>query len=548
MVPTATSAARLLHLHTYFFFPFAIDKAAILETNGRFWSKDADWMTGLDEWIASMCASAPRSLGSWQRAAYDRFDLSSAAYQDMVFFHPFVRRVFFDSRNIDDPGSWQPLMRCYKIPLDAAKPLRWTISDARKRSTSAQISDLRLFMFANGIGILSIGVERDDLPFPEALYLNEMMRKVFPSSDRQRREGRIPSNSCLVRVNGAAEEVVACETFESGDLVGFHPPLSRVIRTLLYFLHYEQKRYEQVLDERMIVYTYAAVDPGSVPEDYIGSQLSDLMLSRLLYVDRDGEGFRYDPEFTARLMREDVYRRWAHEGTLYGFTRYSNVTVAIGVDDRGEHLASEGTLIHRMFNTRYYLMAIIALFYRATLLNFAEQGALVSEDLYRSQERGEVTRADIRAARNLQAGFLHFSNYWYFDELANKDEEIEHFTKQCEAYRIEFMRREMESEIDKLNAFLREHNQQRSTEAVNRLALLSMILGVGAVLTGYFGMNFGRVFARMFFEPQGGVETVHNVSIAIVSVFACAAVALGFYVIAANWSDYRDTFRLRRRD
>ena len=57
------------------------------------------------------------------------------------------------------------------------------------------------------------------------------------------------------------------------------------------------------------------------------------------------------------------------------------------------------------------------------------------------------------------------------------------------------MHKQIEDEVEKLNSFLHEHNQVRSTEAVNRLAMLSMILGVGAVLTGYFGMNFGRAFA-----------------------------------------------------
>ena len=37
------------------------------------------------------------------------------------------------------------------------------IEDSRGRQTSAGVSDLRLFLFANGIGVLSIGVERDDI-------------------------------------------------------------------------------------------------------------------------------------------------------------------------------------------------------------------------------------------------------------------------------------------------------------------------------------------------------------------------------------------------
>jgi hypothetical protein len=525
-------------------FPFAINKAAVLDP--KFWPSRCDWLTGADDWIASVTTQTRPALGGWRRSAYDRFDLASPAYQDMVFFHPFVRRVFFDSRNIEDGGnSRQALMRCYATPIDPAQPLTWTIEDARRRQTTAGISDLRLFLFANGIGILSIGAERKDITAAEALYLNEMMRKVFPSSDRQRREGRIPLRSQLTRQRGGREEVIAAETFESGDLVDFHPPLSAIVRTLLYFLDYKAKQYEQVLDERMIVYTYGAVDPTTVRADYVGSQDAEVFFSRFLYVDRNGEGYRYDPAFTGRKLVDDVYRRWAHEGTLYGFTSYSNVTATVGVCDRGEHLESEGALIHRMFDTRYYLMALVALFYRATLLSLAERVALVSEDLYRSQERGAISPGDVEAARALRADFLHFSNYWYFDELANKDEEIEHFTMQCGAYRVPQIHKHIEDEVEKLNAFLHEHNQVRSTEAVNRLAMLSMILGAGAVLTGYFGMNFGEAFAGLFFEPRGGPDILHRISIGVVSVFSFWAVVLGFYVIAANWADYRHIFRLR---
>jgi hypothetical protein len=543
----STSEAKLLHLHTYFMFPFAIDKAAVMKANPGLWPTGSEWLTCLDGWIASAAAQRKPPLGGWRRSAYDRFDISSEAYQDMVFFHPFVRRVFFDSRNEEGASTREALMRCYSVPLDRNQPLTWKIDDARGRTASAEVTDLRLFLFANGIGLLSIGVERTDIRAAEALYLNEMMRKVFPSSDRQRREGRIAARSQIVRRRDGREEVVATESFEGGVLVDFDPPLSATVRCLLYFLDYESKQYEQVLDERMIVYSYAAVDPTSVRSDYAGSPECEVLMSRLLYVDRAGQDFRYDPAFTAAQLQQNVYRRWAHEGTIYGFTRYSNITFTLGVCDRGEHLASEGVLIHRMFNTRYYLMALVALFYRATLLSLAERVALVSEELYRSQEKGAISNADVQAANKLRADFLHFSNYWYFDELANKDEEIEHFEMQCEAYRIEHLRTQIEDEVQKLNSFLHERNQVRSTEAVNRLAMLSMILGAGAVLTGYFGMNFGHRFNRIFFEPAQSMDFFHRVAIAVVSVFAFCAIVLGLYVIAANWPDYRDTFRLRKK-
>src|SRR5437867_2876752 len=189
----------------------------------------------------------------------------------------------------------------------------------------------------------------------------------------------------------------------------------------------------------------------------------------------------------------------------------------------GEHTSKEGFLIHRMFDTRYYLMAIVALFYRACLLDFAQKTALVSRRLYRDQETGAISRENIEIANALRAEFLHFSNYWYFEELANKDEEIEHFSHQCHAYRIGAMRAEVEQEIEKLNASLFEYNQRRSTEAVNRLAMVSIVFGFGAVVTGFFGMNFGGHFARLFFNPDGTSPALHYVAMLAVTLLALGA-------------------------
>jgi len=207
----------------------------------------------------------------------------------------------------------------------------------------------------------------------------------------------------------------------------------------------------------------------------------------------------------------------------------------------------EGFLIHRMFNTRYYLMTLVALFYRATLLDFAERAALVSKRLYLDHQDGKLSPENIRAANSLRAEFLHFSSYWHFDELANKDEEIEHFTSQCHQYRIEPMKRAIEEEIEKLNASLDNYYQMRNTEAVNRLAMLSMILGAGAVLTGFFGMNFGHRFARWFFDPGPTSLPVHYTALIAVVLLALGSLGLGIYLVASNWADYREIFLSRRR-
>jgi hypothetical protein len=98
--------ASAQHLHTYFFFPFSIDKEGVRETHGHIWKDDSRWIDGLDEWIGGH--QAPYLDMVWKRSPYTQFDLNSRAYQDMIFFHPIVRRVFFDTTGQE--GSREALL------------------------------------------------------------------------------------------------------------------------------------------------------------------------------------------------------------------------------------------------------------------------------------------------------------------------------------------------------------------------------------------------------------------------------------------------------
>ena len=518
----------------------------MLQHHGSVWH-GRYWIDGLDDWInAHHVQDSPVAahIGRWQRASYTQFDLESRAYQDMIFFHPFVRRIFFDTAGVGaSDNEVEALLRCYHIPLSEKNKLFFTAEDLKGREAELEVTDLRLFLFANGLGILAIGVEAFDLPVQKALWINEMMRKVYPSSGRQLREGRSPSRLALSVETPYGRTQVLESTFEDSAMIGFLPPVSSLITSLLYFADYRRNEYEPVLDERMIVYSYLALDPKSVPENFHKSEEYDVLFSRALYVDHAGEDYRYARGFTKRLMEQQVYRRWSHQGTLYGFTSYSNVTMCFGTFDCDDHQLREGFLIHRMFDSRYYLMAIIALFYRATLLDFAEGVALVSRRLYVDFQDGRLSELNIERTNLLRYEFLVFSNYWHFDELANKDEESEHFRMLSAVYDITNMKVEVEREIDKLSSSLNEYYTARNTLAVNRLAFVSIILGAGAVITGFFGMNFSYLFEKTFFQPTADTLWIHWLSIFAVGSFCLFALGITVFLFTRNWHDYRSVLR-----
>jgi len=145
-------------------------------------------------------------------------------------------------------------------PVGNGRRLWFQAEDVKGRSAAVEVTDLRLFLFANGIGVLSLGVEAFHLSATQALWINESLRKVYPSSGRQVREGRIPNRMALVAEWESKQETICEEIFSEGSMSAFLPPLGKTITSLLYFTDYKQEEFEPVLDERMIVYSYVALD------------------------------------------------------------------------------------------------------------------------------------------------------------------------------------------------------------------------------------------------------------------------------------------------
>lgn len=64
-----------------------------------------------------------------------------------------------------------------------------------------------------------------------------------------------------------------------------------------------------------------------------------------------------------------------------------------------------------MFRGKNLLIAVIALFYRASLLGFAEESVLVSRQLFAVFSGGTVRHRHIQFATRLMADFHYFNTY-----------------------------------------------------------------------------------------------------------------------------------------
>lgn len=533
-----SSEPEVVHLHTYFLFPVSIDRVAVMEEHPEIWRESQHWFEKLDLWVTGHVvpeyAEAAARLGGWQRHSESCLDFHSQAYEDMMFFHPFVRKAFFDTRDSD--REHEALLHRYVIPTKSGSRLFYEAEDGYGESAKVEVTDLGLLIFANGISILSIGVEAHDIPYSRALWINEMMRKIYPSSGRQIETARIPNRLALVQETDREQHLIAQERWETSRGIGYRPQLSAIILSLFHFANYAHEEFEGTLDERMIVNSFVSLDRTRLSRGFETSEDYEITFSRLLYVDRDGPGYRYHPEFTRRQMEKQVYRRWQHEGTLYGMTAYSNITSTLA----SPGLPGSDQLVHRMFRTKNFIIAIIALFYRASLLAFARESALVSRQLFPVFSGGAVRHRHIQLATQLMADFHYFNNYWFHLEPTTKDEELEHFVLLCDAYQLGAAKAKLEDQIDKLSGYIDRLYALRNNDAVNRLAMMSVILGIGALVTGYFGMNIPSLETLL----QNGALSI--MSLVLTSLMAAASLSFIVYIVASNWLDYRASIMPRR--
>jgi Mg2+ and Co2+ transporter CorA len=112
---------------------------------------------------------------------------------------------------------------------------------------------------------------------------------------------------------------------------------------------------------------------------------------------------------------------------------------------------------------------------------------------------------------------------------------MEHFQLLCEAYRIHQMKQAIGDQIGKLAGYIDRLYALRSNDAVNRLALLSMILGVGALVTGFYGMNIPHLATAL---TNGRYSLASFVATLIMTLLSLAFIV---YIVAANWVDYRSS-------
>ncbi len=290
---------------------------------------------------------------------------------------------------------------------------------------------IQLHLFPLGIGILSLEVKgKSALSFDKLLNFNEVFR--YPI--KAHRDHNLPQISLQIGPKQIPEDIHSCQ--------GLAP-------LVCHFLQDGKEALEPLpLNERLLVYSYAALDRNSLGQDY---NLDDLFF-KFLFVDRADDPLP-DADFRRELLDIHEYRRWrsyvysdSPQSIRFGFSRSTGVVMGLESWFFNE-------LVFQHFRTMYYDMALILLFHRTALLKLSS-GISAIKFTEPRERRDKI--------RRVREHVLEFTNRYWFGEITNPDQGLEMFDHWKKVLRNQAL-------FDEVPAKLREDDDLRNlhTERLN---------------------------------------------------------------------------------
>jgi hypothetical protein len=427
---------------------------------------------------------------------YDSKDIQSEKAlnnQELLYLHYYLSRVMY---NMQDEKDEERFLWYYRLYQDGQEII---FDETYKIFTDNQcngfyLSDLALYIFRDSkIGILSIGVKNNGCSLKDAMEFNMKFRYLYLTHNDQLNNDHLKEKQVFECIKIERISLTNIFDYDSHFVIKDYMPkkINAIIDGLLPFEYKQQ--YNPVLDHRMLLHTMFCLNKESV-ESYgyekgdkgleyhkdfgkrqAGQEKYKQLFSRILFVDECDDGYYYDSVFIENLIKKHIYTRWLHHGTLYGFCRYADTTVLLG---RSEFLENN-------FRKVYYMMSVLALYYRCALIDFANRSSEVTRDLIKT---GNWTGST--DVKKLKEDFLKFSNVWFFRELTNQDQGIEMFNMHRMAYELDELYKGVKEDIEKLDEYIRMKQTKKLNRWVAALTVIAAAIGIFSAIFGFFGMNF----------------------------------------------------------
>lgn len=500
----------LRHLHTTFLFAY------------RFAGADS---THLPEIGSERCQEEflPRLDGQ-----EDGDEENTEQAQEAIYFLRHVRELLYRQGDGVEAENNAEAVRTWKLRLDDGKHFLHVHRDNPELDITLPIQRVSVYQFFNGIHILSISVEEStnpdwwkgfrnfwrtlvDAEFPQhrlrislrdALAFNNLARIVYETYPEQPVEGKIANYVEWVLNAGEDDRGVLAQFRHQGMRIeGGMPVISDLALEMVRAFLKDPATCPQldpILDDRMFVHTQIVLC-GEPPSHPVGEDLYYALYSLAVYVDSDGwdhaGGYTYDPTFVKGILEPATNRRWyAISGNLYGFSRFSAAYLGFGWFLHA--------IVSRHVRTMYLKMSLMALFYRASLVDYARQIARIAQPENRTD--APAMNEYMKILSDVHWDLVRFADRHWFSELTYQDQGIELFDLQRKAMDFQQDYDAAISDVQRAYQFMDMQLQRQmadesielaghSTEFARQstwAAIGALVFAVIAIVTGYFGMNF----------------------------------------------------------
>lgn len=208
-----------------------------------------------------------------------------------------------------------------------------------------------------------------------------------------------------------------------------------------------------IADNRALVWSAAVLQRDGVGSICAETEDAPLCGNLVRFVNVDPPGDQAPSDFEKDWLKDRIYTRWLHSGSLYGFTSHSGVMVA----SRNNH-----SPIATHFQRIYLDMFLLVCYLRISLYRF--NIALV-------ESSGDIRSAcDDEAERRfevLRRNFTVLTNLYQFAAVSNQQQAQEMYPIIRRVLDVDALFQETATEIDNTHRFLQLLNDKRTQEKLN---------------------------------------------------------------------------------
>ena len=504
------------------------------------------------------------STGVWKRVDTAKDENFCQPYNEVVYFHPFARKFLYDRPdgfNVDDPefneGVWQ---------FERNDIVGVTVTLGNDVKITLAVSKVQLFLFDTFVAVAVIRLtnanswsddpetksprlNRDDkalrdrlsaedqeqlgpIDLDVVLAFQEVFRRCYPPFWYDDGSAGLCPHSVdwiMDKSTTTSEKQISSDYREQTKFRDFvsrnvqSPVVQHFQFVMAPLVPYRRKHegiqqrwlaYRQILDERIPVMSYVAVDRTD--------RMREADFFRLTFCDSPGNhpgvfpysigspdvknfpgDFVYD-RFWGQKFREEVGGKWLKEQRegASEWTRYLCCGFGfVAVGSQSSWMFRE--LIRKHMQHHYFKLGLIAHFGRASLLAFDDRLAYAvqgrtSGDSWLSCVNAETTFR--RKVREIEDDFVTFRTRYWFAEVSNHLQAREMFDWWGRHLEVDSLFKQVEGKIHTVNEVLERQDTQELNQKVERLTTWGISIALASLGAAIF--TIAQTAAEIKFESR----------------------------------------------